>query len=557
VTSSASEESGSSTAVDVNAARKYQVLMELGRGGTAIVSAGIARGIGGFTKLVVLKNIKEEFLTDRDTVRMFVNEARLSARMNHPNVVQVYEVSRQNRLPVIVMEYLDGQSLARVLPRAYKDPAYSTDLAIGILCRVLAGLHYAHKLADYDGRPLDIVHRDVSPHNVMITYDGQVKLVDFGIAKLNSSSDETQTGVIKGKIGYMAPEQVEGVHLDQRCDVFAAGVMLWEMVARERLWGARSDADIVRSLVLDDVPSLASRHPSIDPELCGICARAMACNADERYASAHDFQTDLETYLSRRGVVVRQEDIAELICRACADLQAASGERLQAELAKFAASAPGWEDAMRAFEELRTPLPESTPSTGLLWRYVACALLAAASATGVYLWVLPTQKPEPGLVAERELAVAPIEAAPARVRLSLTVTPPSAAVTLDGQTLASSPLSLSLPRDDREHELSLSADGYAPMTRRLRLDADAVLELTLEPLPHPQPAATTEPSPGPSPDPAARRGRQRRPASAPPPKPRDTAPPQAQRPPGPARVDCNPPYYIGDDGLKHYRRECL
>jgi tRNA A-37 threonylcarbamoyl transferase component Bud32 len=540
--------------------------MELGRGGTAIVSAGIARGIGGFTKLVVLKNIKEEFLADRETVRMFVNEARLSARMNHPNVVQVYEVFRQDRSPVIVMEYLDGQSLARVLRLAYKDPLYSIDLAVGMLCRVLAGLHYAHTLVDYDGRPLELVHRDVSPHNVMVTYDGQVKLVDFGIAKLSSSGDETKTGVIKGKIGYMAPEQVEGSHLDGRCDVFAVGVMLWEAITGERLWGARSDAEIVRCLVLDDVPSLRAHAPNVDPDLAAICQRALAVQPDERYASAQDFQGDLDLYLSRRGVVVRQEDIAEMVCRTCAELRAASGERLQAELAKFAADAPGWEDAMRAFEELRTPLPKSAPQSGSTWWFLAFVLLAAASAAGAYLWIAPKQKPSAALTAERASPPPlPAEVAVPSVRFRLTVTPSNAAIVLDGQALASSPLSLTLPRDDRDHELSLSAEGYAPMTRHVRLDADIVLELRLDPLEPREAAAQVEATgkaePGPPVSPVPPRRRPRRPPVGPvsggsPSPAREGAPAEA-RPPVTHGVDCDPPYYIGDDGLKHYRRECL
>jgi len=359
-----------SSASDVAAARKYQLLMELGRGGTAVVSAGIARGIGGFTKLVVLKTVKEEFLPGRDTVRMFVNEARLSARMNHPNVVQVYEVYRQSRLPVIVMEYLDGQPLARVLGRAFRDPRYRSDLGVAILCKVLAGLAYAHTLTDYDGTPLRIVHRDVSPHNVMLTYDGQVKLVDFGIAKLGANAEETRTGVIKGKIGYMAPEQVEGAQLDQRADLFAVGVMLWEMVARRRIWGARGEAEIVRCLVLDEVPALLSVEPHVDPELAGICDRALAVDPAERFASAAEFQAALEVYLARRALVIRQHDIADLVCRTCADLRATSAQRLRAELAKVSAGAPGWEDTLSAFDDPRAPLP-ARPRVGRAWLMLA------------------------------------------------------------------------------------------------------------------------------------------------------------------------------------------
>jgi serine/threonine-protein kinase len=550
-----SDESSSNSDVEVDAAGKYHVLMELGRGGTAVVNAGIARGIGGFTKIVVLKNIKEEFLSDRETVRMFVNEARLSARMNHPNVVQVYEVFRQNRLPVIVMEYLDGQPLARIQPRAFNDPSYTTAMAVSILCRVLAGLQYAHTLADYDGTPLELVHRDVSPQNVMITYDGQVKLVDFGIAKLSSSSQNTKTGIVKGKIAYMAPEQLEGGLLDRRSDLFAVGVMLWESIARQRMWGARSDAEIVRCLVLDDVPQIRQAVPDVDPELARICDKSLAVDADERYLSAEQFQTDLETYLGSRGMVVRQQEIAEVVTRVCSDLRDNSAEQLKAELAKFAAGAPGWEDALTAFEELHTPLPESDDRRNKWWLFALAALLAFGMVAAVYSLMGERHQP----VAENGAAAAPLPAPPppappvretpppeppppVQVTLRVHVTPSDALVSLDGNRLAGSPLSLSLPKDEVEHELRVEAEGYETQTRKLRLTEDLDLKLELKELPEPS-----------KPAPVSRR--------RPPPRtpPRPSPPPIREshpvEPPKPA--DCNPPYYIGADGLKHYRRECL
>jgi eukaryotic-like serine/threonine-protein kinase len=564
VRSSAPEESASSASGDVLAARKYQVLMELGRGGTAVVSAGISRGIGGFTKLVVLKTIKEEFISDRDTARMFVNEARISARMNHPNVVQVYEVYRRERVPVIVMEYLEGQSLARVLGRAFRDPRYRTDLGVAILCKVLAGLGYAHALADYDGTPLRIVHRDVSPHNVMVTYDGQVKLVDFGIAKLSATADETRTGVIKGKIGYMSPEQVEGAPLDHRADLFAAGVMLWEIVARRRLWGARSDAEIVRCLVLDEVPSLLSVEPNVDPELAGICDRALSVQPGERFASAAEFQTALEVYLARRGVVIRQHDIADLVCRTCADLRSSSALRLQGELAKFAASAPSWKDALLALDDLEAPAP-GRGTTGRAWLMLASSLITVATAVGVYRFIRP--EPAAGLtaaMAPQASAPEPVAAAPpavSSVTLTLSVSPASARLYLDGRRLPGRETRHTLPRDDQEHELRAEADGFQHVVRRLRLDADAALSLTLERAAPAEPVAQRAPgAPG---------------ASEPSETDDRSGPPRGPRPSGvasePARTSaaapagapwatapsCDPPYFIGPDGLKHYRRECL
>jgi serine/threonine-protein kinase len=552
VRSLAPEESASSVSGDVVAARKYQVLMELGRGGTAVVSAGISRGLGGFTKLVVLKTIKEEFISDRDTARMFVNEARISARMNHPNVVQVYEVYRRDRVPVIVMEYLDGQSFARVLGRAFRDPRYRTDLGIAILCKVLAGLGYAHSLSDYDGTPLRIVHRDVSPHNVMVTYDGQVKLVDFGIAKLSANADETRTGVIKGKIGYMAPEQVEGGQLDHRADLFAVGVMLWEIIARRRLWGARSDAEIVRCLVLDEIPSLLSVEPNVDPELAGICDRALSVHPDERFPNASEFQAALEVYLARRGVVIRQHDIADLICRACADLRASSAQRLQGELAKFAANAPSWKDALVAFDELNSPPPERG-TTGRAWIMLASSLITLGTAVGVYRWI--RHEPVAAVASGSEaVATAAAPPAPAAVTLQVSVVPASASLYLDGRRLHGAEAGTSLPRDEREHELRAEAEGFETAVRRLPLDADTVLVLTLERVAKPRPARAAGPQAGVSQaeEPAGRA-----------PRPSGNREPQAGRDGAAATTplvtaaSCDPPYFIGSDGLKHYRRECL
>src|SRR5690606_19415003 len=321
---------------------------------------------------------------------MFLNEARLSARMNHPNIVQTYEVYRDQGLPVIVMEYLEGQSMAKLNSRAFNDPAYTPNLLITILCRVLSGLHYAHALTDFRGNPLNIVHRDVTPHNIMLTYQGQVKLLDFGIAKLNLSSDQTGTGIIKGKIGYMPPEQLdlgtarhdlssvrpgtgiikgkigykppeqlEAGTLDARADVFAVGVILWEGLARRRLWGDIGEANIMRNLLSHEIPSLKLAKPDVDPELERICMKALAPATRDRYATAAEFQADLERYLQAHGGPVPDTQIAEVLNTACADLRREAQRVLDAALQAFAAESPeGWEDAMRALEGFRSHPPE-------------------------------------------------------------------------------------------------------------------------------------------------------------------------------------------------------
>jgi eukaryotic-like serine/threonine-protein kinase len=539
---------GSNTDADLDAARKYHSLMELGRGGTAVVSAGIARGPGGFTKLVVLKNIKEECLGDRETVRMFVNEARLSARLNHPNVVQVYEVFRQNRLPVIVMEYLDGQSLAKIQARAVNDPAYTAAMAITILCRVLAGLEYAHTLTDYDGTPLELVHRDVSPHNVMLTYDGQVKLVDFGIAKLNATSEHSKTGVVKGKIAYMAPEQLEGGAVDHRSDLFSAGVMLWEMIARRRMWGKRSDAEILRSLATDDVPKLRAVVPGVHPELAHICNKALAFDPDARYTSAAHFQAELERYLEQRSLLVRQQEIADVVTRICADLRDNSAQLLRAKLAEVTATSPSWQDALGAFEEAHVPAPMRAASRRV-WLFALSAIVAVAAALlfdgfagRVASWFagapeVPATPPseEPPLEAPPSQASPPSQARPSEAHPTETPPPeaphPSAAAAseapLPPEKSRPDTLAPAQPRASSRREPESSPPGAAAPSEALHR------RKRLAPLRHP--AATAERTPAP-------------PATTPAPE----AP--SENPPAPA---CDPPYYIGSDGLKHYRRECL
>src|SRR3954451_21783110 len=211
--------------------KRYEPIAQIGRGGIAEVLLAMMDSGSGARRLAVLKRIGPEFATDPDFVAMFLDEARLSLRLTHANVVQTYEVLVGDDELAIAMEYLDGQPLTRVLNRMLRGPGeLGLPLRLRILTRVLAGLEHAHTLADLDGTPLGVVHRDVSPQNVFVTYDGQVKLVDFGIAKVATAAAEEQTrpGVVKGRVSYMAPEQLRGGALDRRADLFSVGVMLWE-----------------------------------------------------------------------------------------------------------------------------------------------------------------------------------------------------------------------------------------------------------------------------------------------------------------------------------------
>ncbi len=263
----------------------------------AEVFLAVMTSAGGISKLSVLKQIWPELASDPHFVAMFLDEARLSVRMSHPNLVQTYEVIDDGERLAIAMEYLDGQSLARVLNRLRGPDVLGLPLRLRIVTKVLAALDYAHELADYDGTALAVVHRDVSPHNVFITYDGSVKLVDFGVAKNLANASQTRPGALKGKFSYMAPEQFLGRASDRRADIFAAGVMLWEMLAGRRFWNGASDGEIASHLISDrPLPALPA-DLGLPAGVEAICTRALQRDRNRRYATAAEMEADLEQSL--------------------------------------------------------------------------------------------------------------------------------------------------------------------------------------------------------------------------------------------------------------------
>jgi serine/threonine protein kinase len=276
---------------------RYQPIAQIGRGGMAEVLLAMMDAGCGARRLVVLKRIWPELATDPEFMTMFLDEARLSVRMNHPNVVRTYEVMARGAEATIAMEYLDGQPLTRVMNRLRGTAELSVPLRLRILMSVLAGLEHAHTLTDLDGKSLEVVHRDVSPHNVFVTYDGQVKLVDFGVAKTLAASHHTRPGALKGKLAYMAPEQLQPVEVDCRADLFAVGVMLWEMLAGRRLWQGMNEVQIVSQLAAGlPFPPLPT-DGEFPPGLDAICEQALHPNPRYRYQTAAEMEEDLERVL--------------------------------------------------------------------------------------------------------------------------------------------------------------------------------------------------------------------------------------------------------------------
>ena len=290
---------------------KYQLFASLGRGGMADVFLAVARGQMGFNKLAVIKRLRQALAEESAFRTMFLDEARLAARLSHPNIVHTYEVGEQGGVYFIAMEYLEGQSLNKVLKEALRrKEVIEPEVGARIIADALGGLAYAHALADYDGRPLGIIHRDVSPHNIFVTYDGHTKLVDFGIAKAALSSTETEVGVLKGKVAYMSPEQAMGGRIDQRADLFAMGIVLWELIARQRLMTGESAANTLHKLMNEPIPRLSRAVPGIDPALEAIVMRSLEKDPNYRFQSAGEMRDALDDWLRSRPRQTRQEDVS-------------------------------------------------------------------------------------------------------------------------------------------------------------------------------------------------------------------------------------------------------
>ena len=314
--------------------RSLRFLIELGRGGMGIVYLALEQGPGGFAKLKVIKRLRADLDEEPEAVRMFLEEGRLSARLHHPNVVQTNAVGFDGKHHYLEMEYLEGQSFDALTRRAARTDGrpLPVPLAVHVLAQTLAGLHYAHELRDLDGSALALVHRDVSPHNVFVTYVGEVKLLDFGIARAAGSSSETKTGFLKGKVTYMAPEQVAREALDRRVDIFATGVMLWEALAGKRLWGDLDDFQIFLKLRSESIPSPRTVRADVPDELEAVCMRALAREPADRYATAAEMGAALESWLASSGEGLGAKELARTMDALFATQRAATKGEIEQQL---------------------------------------------------------------------------------------------------------------------------------------------------------------------------------------------------------------------------------
>ncbi|MBX3261583.1 MAG: serine/threonine protein kinase, partial [Labilithrix sp.] len=290
---------------------RYRVVDEIGIGGMASVHLARMDGPGGFQKWVAIKKIHSHLVEDESFVQMFLDEARVAARISHPNVATVFDLGKHEDTYWIAMEYLHGEPLREVMRRTEE---LGTAMPPEIACRVIAdaaeGLHAAHELLGKNGEKLNLVHRDVTPHNLFVTYDGVTKVVDFGIAKFSSRMSHTRAGTLKGKLAYMSPEQVHGEGIDRRTDIFALGVVLWELTTGQRLFRMESDLDTLAKVQECNVPRPSTLIRGYPVDLEKIVMKALAKNRGERFRTARELSRALQSLLMRRGLFIASDEVA-------------------------------------------------------------------------------------------------------------------------------------------------------------------------------------------------------------------------------------------------------
>ena len=566
---------------------KYRLIAEIGRGGMGVVYLAVLRGLDGFRKLVVIKELRPEFLGTDASVTMFMHEARVAGRLNHPNIVQTIEVGADGPRRFIAMEYLDGQPLHQLVQRALaQSNRLPLRMHLGILVDVLSALEYAHDSTDFDGTPLGVIHRDVSPHNVIVTYEGQTKLVDFGISRTAAVPvEEEGDGGLEGKMRYMAPEQAAGGRVDRRANLFSVGAMLWEAVVGQRPWEGQSDEEVFENLIGGAIPRVRDAWPDVDPELAAIVERAMSVELNARYATAAEMRGDLERYIGARNLTPTARSLGGSVSRLFADDRAhrralidgqlrllndaaeARGSTTSRAKLGMAAPPPFREETLHSPTGHGTSPPSSSPGSALslpppaeprsgrplvllrgLGRgrsqsatpFIAAAAFGAALViaavwadrmrwSAVPVLTASAAASMPAAAASMPAPAAPTDSTPRPAHASISVFPAFARLYLDDVAVPN-PYVVDHARDTTAHRLRVEAAGYETKARAFTFAEDIELEIHL------------------SPDSAAQ----------PPPALAVPKHPVSARPSTPSTTTmCEPPFTVDGSGKKHWKLDCF
>ncbi|HJL19166.1 MAG TPA: serine/threonine-protein kinase [Sandaracinaceae bacterium LLY-WYZ-13_1] len=453
---------------------KYTLIRKLAVGGMAKLFLALQRSVAGFEKLIVVKRVLPNLVKDESFIEMLLAEARIAATLNHPNIAHIYDVGAVEGQYYIAMEHVHGEDLRSLVRQMKKKgvTAFPLEHALAIVLGCCAGLAYAHDKRDLDGEPMGIVHRDVSPQNILVTFTGDVKLVDFGIAKAGRGGmEDTGSGQLKGKVPYMSPEQAQGLELDKRSDIFSLGIMLFELTTGRRLFRGKNEMETLRRIVEEEYPRPRDLNPHLSPRLEEIILRALEKDPERRYQSAREMQADLEDY-------IRSEQLKVSALSLGSWMQDLFGEKLDAQkrmlqegrqLAEVLAE-------QAALEEQEGSLPGGTYGSGVRqkpaskapWILLALVLLAAG---GVGAWFLTRPPPEPSTPTGPGV-------------IAIESTPPGAAIWIDGDRRGErTPAELTELPVGAAYSVKLTHEGYAPHTERVALTEEeprAQVDATLE-----------------------------------------------------------------------------
>lgn len=490
---------------------RYTLHGEIATGGMATVHYGRLVGPAGFTRSVAIKRLHPQFAKNPDFVAMFLDEARLASRILHPNVVPILDVVAEGAELFLVMELVPGESLSKLVrtcPEGLPVP-----IAVSLAVGMLEGLHAAHNALGEDNQPLLIVHRDVSPQNVLVGVDGVARLIDFGVAKATGNATMTRDGQLKGKVAYMAPEQLRSEKLDCRADIYSASVVLWEMMTGKRYFGnADSEAALMLRVISEEASPASRERKDLPPELDAIILKGLARNAEDRFGSAREMAQALE----RVATPCATRDVARWVAERAGDAVAQRARAIHELDASIATELPG-HASPEAFERSRITSPtlaapvvgpvsgsQSTPEKSRTALFVAIAIVVAGG-IGFYASKLVSSAPRP---------VAP---------------PVAIAASAESETLSTA-------TETAAATAALTSGDRAPPTPTAFVSASSATA---------QAAASQSTSVAPT---------ARTTQSSATPAASFRAPQVTARPP---RVSCSPPFVITADGLKQYKPECL
>ena len=491
---------------------KYFVGARLAAGGTASVYLARLAGPHNFERLVALKIIHEHLAEEQEFVNMFLDEANLAAQLNHPNIVHVYELASEADVLFLAMEYLHGQPLSTVYRRAGElKRTLPLPLVAWIGARAAEGLHHAHELTDSNGDKLGLVHRDVSPQNIFVTYDGHVKVVDFGIARAEGRIAKTALGQIKGKFSYMSPEQALGHPFDHRADIFALGATLFEVATGTRLFKGEDEIDTLRKVVAAEIPNPRDLLPNFSEELERILRRALEPDPEERYSDGESLARDLDAMLKSLGGEDQKDHLTQVLAELFVD-ERATQERAITELR---------EAAVRSEEAGTTATDETQVASGLdaqapqRRRLSPVMVVGGVVALGAVIGIgglAASGDPKP----EKAPAAMPPPVSE-QVVIDVTLQPDvEAEIKISGALVTERPARAAVDRSNVPVDVLVTAEGFRPATLSVVPDRDRAVLVPLTKLEaEPAPSAASD-------EPAGPRVRAREPSA--PAKSREPAP---------------------------------